>query len=422
MAVITISNTGGNWNSTGTWVGGVIPTTADSILATATSGQLTVNVNASILSMDLSLYTSTLTINSTITLTTTGAASTSIFGSSMSYSFLGTGSNQGSIAKGANAQTYTMNGTTPIPRFRFTATGNLTCGSNLYITNFEPQQAVSINGNSVYIYGNYNCQFSSQSGTSTIRFVGTGTITLFATGLNNINYELIIDCSGGTATIASAGLGIGNAINNSNATIRHLSGTIVNPTFRPNFNSNSTITFDLLSGTTWDLFGIQSVQPSTISLTNPSYFDQFQIFVSAGGSVFTLNLSGNNFFINNFNPYNALANIGGTFFKTALDVAIQTGINVNINAFIDINGGSNEPSPYQTPNIEVKSQTPGVQATLNVNTWEQYVSRTRFTDINCSGGNTLYGQNLTLSNTTNITQYTLPPSGGGGETSSVFIS
>ncbi len=422
MAVITISNTGGNWNSTGTWVGGVVPTAADSILATATSGQLTVNVNASILFMDLSLYTSTLTINSSITLTTTGAASTSTFGSSMSYSFLGTGSSQGSIAKGTNAQTYTMNGTTPIPRFRFTATGTLTCGSNLYITNFEPQQAVSINGNSVYIYGNYNCQFSAQRGTSIIRFVGTGTITLLATGIATENYELIIDCSGGTATISSQGLGVGNAVNNSNATIRHLSGTIVNPTFRPNFNSNSTITFDLLTGTTWDLFGVMSTQPTTISSVNPIYLDQFQIFVSSGGAVYTLNLSGNDYYINNFNPYNSLANIGGTFFKTALDVSIQTGIDVNITQFIDVNGGSNEPSPYQTPNIEIKSQTAGVQATLNVNTWEQYVSRTRFTDIDCSGGNTLYGQNLTLSNTTNITQYTLPPSVGGGETSSVFIS
>lgn len=422
MAVITISNTGGNWNSTGTWVGGVIPTTSDSIAATATSGQLTVNVNVSILSFDLSLYTSTLTINSTITLTTTGAGSTSTFGSSMTYSFLGTGTNQGSIAKGANAQTYTMNGTTQIPRLRSTTSTTLTCGSNLYITNFEPGSVDRVNGNDVYVYGNLNYGFSTLVGTSKIRFVGTGTITVLAIGAATTNAELIIDCSGGTATISSQGIGLGNGTNNSNIIFRHLSGTIINPTFRPNFNSSSTTTLDLLSGTTWDLYGILQLSPATISLTNPSYFDKFQIFLPTGNQVSILNLSGNNFFINELNPYNALQNQGGTYYRAAADIAIQTGITVNIAQFIDINGGSNEPNPAQTPNLEIRSQTAGVQATLNVNTFAQYVSRTRFTDINCSGGNTLYGQNLTLSNTTNITQYTLPPSAGGGETSSVFIS
>jgi len=44
MAVITVSNTGGNYNATGTWVGGVIPLTTDTIAFTATSGNLTINV------------------------------------------------------------------------------------------------------------------------------------------------------------------------------------------------------------------------------------------------------------------------------------------------------------------------------------------------------------------------------------------
>lgn len=421
MAVITISNTGGNFNATGTWVGGVVPTTTDSILATATSGQLTVTANVSILSFDLSLYTSTLTINSSITLTTTGAASTSTLGSSMSFSFLGTGSSQGSIAKGANAQTYTMNGTTPIPRFRMTSTGGLTCGSNLYVVNYEISASAAVNNNTIFISGNFDSGFVAVQGTTINRFIGTGTLSLLVLQ----NGEFIIDCSGGTATISGIGIGIGNATSNNSPTFRHLSGTIVNPAFRPNFNTQtSNHTLDLLSGTTWDLYGIvniNSTTSTTLTLTNATSFDKFQLFYnSSTTTIFTL--SGNTFNLNELNLYTGLSNISGVYYRAAMDLCVATGTTVNISQFIDINGGSNEPNSPQTPPIEVRSLTSGTQANMNVNTFSQFVSRTRFTDINCSGGNTLYGQNLTLSNTTNITQYTLPPTGGGGETSSVFIS
>jgi len=419
----TIAAGGGNWNSTSTWVEGAVPTASDFVVGNASSGQLTVNVNATIQYVDFSAYTQTLTINSNITLTT-ASTGTSTIGSGMSFNFLGSGSSQGKIAKGSGAQTYIQNGTTQIPHFAITnGTGTLTLGSNLYVSNYRPTTSGQMNGNTLFIYSAIDAGFNSIFGTTIFRFVGTGTIAVLITGNNGNPCEFVIDCSGGTATISSAGFGIGQGQNNTNITFRHLSGTIVNPTFRPAFNGGTSVhTFDLISGTTWDLYGAVSINTPTISLTNPSYFDKFLINQLAGNAIISVNLSGNNFFINELNLFNVIQNQGGTYYRSALDVAIQTGITVNIAQVIDINGGSNEPNPSQTPNLEIKSQTPGVQATLNVNTFSQYVSRTRFTDINCSGGNTLYGQNLTLSNTTNITQYTLPPSTGGGQTAYTFAS
>lgn len=424
MAVIAISNTGGNWNSVGTWVGGVIPTTSDSISATATSGQLTVNVNATILSFDFTNYVNTLTINSNITLTT-ASTGTSTFASGMSFSFLGSGSSQGRIAKGAGAQTYTQNGTTQIPHFALTSTtGALTLGSNLHITNYRPTVSQSINGNTMFIYSAIDTGFTTIRGTTIFRFVGTGSINVLSTGSANEPFEFIIDCSGGTATISSPGIGIGNVVSNSNITFRHLSGTIVNPTFRPNLNGGTSVhTFDLLSGTTWDCYSINNVSTTTIAFTNPTYFDKF-IFTSTsylGTNLITI--SGNTLNVNDFSYVAGFNNSSGTYFQLGIDFIIATGTTMNVNNSFDFNGGNNEPTPSQTPNFEIKSSIPGTQANLNVNTYNQYISRARFTDINCSGGNTLYGQNLTLSNTTKISQYTLPPSGGGGgQTSYTFFS
>lgn len=61
MATRTISDTGGNWNSTSSWVEGAVPVDGDDVVATATSGNLTVNVNTALLkSFDLTGYPSTL--------------------------------------------------------------------------------------------------------------------------------------------------------------------------------------------------------------------------------------------------------------------------------------------------------------------------------------------------------------------------
>lgn len=70
MATRTIANGGGNWNTTGTWVEGAVPTSADDVVATATSGNLTINTpSAACRSFDMTGYVGTLTHNAGITLT-----------------------------------------------------------------------------------------------------------------------------------------------------------------------------------------------------------------------------------------------------------------------------------------------------------------------------------------------------------------
>jgi len=67
MAVYTVSNTGGDINVGATYVGGVAPTSADTIDFTATSGQLTVNTNFTISGIDFTNYVNTLTFSANLT-------------------------------------------------------------------------------------------------------------------------------------------------------------------------------------------------------------------------------------------------------------------------------------------------------------------------------------------------------------------
>ena len=63
MAIKTVSNTGGNYNATGTWVGGVVPATTDIIEFTATSGNLTISAVATCAGINFTNYVGTITIN-----------------------------------------------------------------------------------------------------------------------------------------------------------------------------------------------------------------------------------------------------------------------------------------------------------------------------------------------------------------------
>lgn len=68
MPTRTISNAGGNSNTVGAWTEGAVPTSADEIVATGTSGNLTVNAALACRSIDLTGYTGTLTHNSGVTI------------------------------------------------------------------------------------------------------------------------------------------------------------------------------------------------------------------------------------------------------------------------------------------------------------------------------------------------------------------
>lgn len=71
MAIRTISTAGGNWNDTLAWSEGVVPTSADDVVSTGTSGPLTINVAADCQTFDMTSYVSTVTHNAGILLSVT---------------------------------------------------------------------------------------------------------------------------------------------------------------------------------------------------------------------------------------------------------------------------------------------------------------------------------------------------------------
>jgi hypothetical protein len=317
-----------------------------------------------------------------------------------------------------------MLGTTPIPHFQNTGAAILTAASNLYFINLYNTSILQINGNNTFISGDFIAGTNNIRGTSIYNMVGTGTINASSIGFSNINTIIVFNTSG-TITVASAGLGIGTASGpNANITITHISGTIVNPTFRPNWN-NGTHTFNLISGTTWDLYGLTTGAASPIiDFSGNCFFDKFILSDNGSALNFNYTLGGSQITTNDFAVTSAIGNQGGTYYTGGRNVIFSATFGgIIVSSSITINGGPNEPNAAQTPNTVIRSGTPGTPVPLTINTYNQYVSLTRFTDIDCSGGNTLYGQSLTLSNTTNITQYTLPPSGGGGtQTAYTFFS
>lgn len=79
MATRTIANAGGNWNTAATWVETAVPTSADDVVATATSGALTLDNNGACRSIDFTNYVSTFTMNNSAYTLSIGDASGGAF-------------------------------------------------------------------------------------------------------------------------------------------------------------------------------------------------------------------------------------------------------------------------------------------------------------------------------------------------------
>ena len=200
MATRTISNAGGNYNATGTWVEAAVPTSADDVVSTATSGQLTVNVSSAARSINLSSYTNTITMNANLAVSGTGVTNT--LGASMS--FAGTA---GTLVF-SNTQTFVQNTTNRIPRLGLAGTAVRTLSTNMYCVDFQPTNLASatLNGNNIYVSRNLGVAQASLAqsdgiiGTTKIIADGSGWVSFVS---NSCPIEINT-----TGTYSTVGIGL----------------------------------------------------------------------------------------------------------------------------------------------------------------------------------------------------------------------
>ena len=176
MATRTVSNTGGNWNALATWVEGAIPTTADDVVFTATSGQLTITAGSTCKTLNLSNYVNTITFTSGL----------SVVGNIN----LGTGgyTQAGASVLGMGASgTLTSNGVVWSRGFNITA--GLTCtladAANISGVVTLSGTTITLNGFSLTCSNNaiYN---GSITGTTQLLLTGTSkTLTVGGAGITN---------------------------------------------------------------------------------------------------------------------------------------------------------------------------------------------------------------------------------------------
>ena len=155
MATRTISNAGGNWNAAGTWAEGVVPTASDAVVATGTSGNVTVNTSTCVcLSLTLTGFTGTLDFAAGNTLSVSG-----------SITLAGTITGTGTL-KSATGGTLTANGITFPGDLVFTGITSRTIADTWTVTGLVsvPSSAPALIGGALNCLGGFSFAYSASSG------------------------------------------------------------------------------------------------------------------------------------------------------------------------------------------------------------------------------------------------------------------
>lgn len=216
MAIKTISNAGGNFNTTGAWTDGILPIAGDSVIATATSGPLTISAaTVSIVSANFTNYTSTLTIDNVFNITTTVVfvAGMTIAGTTGTLTI--TPTTGASLTSGG--KTLTCNLTTAGTSQTYTLVDNWTVDGTVTLQGTTTQ---IINGNSLFCNSNLIVNGVAQSGSTTIILSGTGSWSSAFTG-RVLQNNLTINTSG-TITFDSA-----QVLNYNTGTLTYIAGDVI---------------------------------------------------------------------------------------------------------------------------------------------------------------------------------------------------
>lgn len=418
MAVITVSATGGNFNATAAWVGGVVPTSADDIVGAATSGQLTVNVASTVRSMNFSAYTNTITFNNTLTLGT--ASLTNDFGGA-STNYAGTSNIICNVAS-----TFIQNNTNRIPGLQVGA-GTKTLNTNLYVQKFLNTATITINGNTIFSNGDFG-----QLTQNTIPgFTTQGTTSFVLDGSGLINHSgantITISTSGQYDTMGR-GLVLGLAASSSIGTFNYISGTtgVFNCILSKSLLNADNYTLNLNNPNINLLIETKSVQSAQMNITltaplNVSTLGTFSVDRLGTTDLTPINatFSGNSISATTLNLRPAFRTTSSTTFPVASNGETDQALNIQLPSGFThyfgnmvLNGGDDK--------VTISS-TSGT-ATVNLGDREtSQIYNYNFTNINASGGEQIVAINGTLSGTTNITT-TYPSGGGGGGGSFTFVN
>lgn len=211
MATRTISNAGGNWSSTATWVEGAVPTIFDVVVATSGSGSVLIDTPGAICnSGNFNNYTGILTFGSGNILSVEGNLN---LVSNMSLTGPGTLNLLGS----GNSNHVTSAGNT-IPG-NLILNGNIQFNDNWIVNGFTTQSAVTT-GNSLTCNGGINLAANTSASTTNIIVAG-GTLT----GIFNSEFATIFINSSGTVTIGALQL-FCQVPNPTVSTLTYISGNV----------------------------------------------------------------------------------------------------------------------------------------------------------------------------------------------------
>jgi len=370
MANKTIAPGGGNWSANATWVEGSPPLVSENVVATASSGQLTIDINTAVCaSMDFTNYVNTLSWS-------TSARNVTVSG------------NVKLVGKLTMAATSTLTSAGKTLPGQLTFTGAITytladaCNvTGAVIFGGASGTAMVLNGSTLTCYSDFT-HTAPSSGTTAITLAGPGTWSGGGTLSNNLTIA-----NSGTLTITNVRYG-------GSGTLTYTSGTV---SATGTLTLTGTPTLNVGSITWTNISGLNGAQPSVVLTSGLTCTGTFKLGTGSSGSAsFTgaFNLSCGTFDL----P-------GGT------DLTFPAGQTITVTSTIIMAGASSGANiPLLKSGTASSSMFLNFTGTINNNK----VFMASYTDVDASGSTQaiqdyfLGNPGGTLTRTTNIIGVNLP--------------